>query len=151
MAATSAPKVKKVLLELLEANIPNANIAGGVQIRYAHPGADIQQEAIYFNRTISREEAAALGRLRRDEDYEIEVVIDVAQDGDNAQLCEERCWTLVEELENLVRANPGKSGDAMAGAVDGWVVYHSTEMTPHIEQAARLAEAVCTIAVKNRK
>lgn len=148
MAASSAPKVKKALLELLEKELAGQ---ATVHVTYAHPGAAIQQEAVYFGRTTSHETAKALGARRRDEEYELELVLDVAQDGDNAQVAEERAWEILAIIENAIRANPGKAGDALAGTVDGWVAYLSTEMTPHILEGQRLAEAVCRIEVYNRK
>jgi hypothetical protein len=147
MAATSAPAVKKALLVLFRGN----SSLKGVQMEYAHPGAAIQQEAIYFHRTVITEQAAALGNLRRDEDYYIELIADVLQDGDDAQTPEERCWALVSTLETLVRENPGKGSDAMSGIVSGWVVWSGVEMLPAIEPGQRLAEATCRITVKHRK
>lgn len=149
MAATSAPAVKRVLLELLR-NSPLIG-QGQVQVEYAHPGAAIQAESIFFHRTVVTETAAALGALRRDEDYYVELVVSVLQDGEDAQTPEERCWALVEAAEELVRKNPGKAGDAMAGIVSGWVVWSSAEMTPLFEAGARNAEAVCHVTVKHRK
>lgn len=141
MAASSAPKVKKALLELLQAN---AELAG-VQISYGHPGAQIQQEAIYFHRTIEQEVAAALGHRRRDEDYTVELVVDVVQDGQDVQAPEERCWALVAVVENIVREN------AAMAEVSGWVVFAGAEMGPVYYESQILAEAVCKIHVKHRK
>lgn len=149
MAATSAPAVKRVLLELLR-NSPAIG-QGQVQVEYAHPGSAIQQETMFFHKTVVKEVAAALGRKRRDEDYYVELVVSVLRDGDDAQAPEERCWALVQAAEELVRENPGQAGDAMAGIVSGWVVWSSAEMTPVIETGGRNAEAVCRITVKHRK
>lgn len=146
MAASSAPAVKAQLLTLLRAD----SALSGVQITYSHPGATIQQECVYFNRTVETERPAALGQRRQNEDYYMEVVVDVAQDGDDAQVCEERCWALVAEVENTIRNNNGPGG-ALATVVSGWVVFGAVEMTPFIERGQRLAEAVCRVQVVNRK
>jgi hypothetical protein len=147
---SSAPRVKKALLEKIEAE--QATTFKGVQIRYAHPGVTIQQEAIYFGKVILHETARAMGRKRREEDYDLEVIVDVAQDGDEAQPAEERCWALVAALEELLRPIPElPSGSEPSGVVTGWVVWSSVEMTPYIEAGQRLAEAVCKIAVKHLK
>jgi hypothetical protein len=145
---SSAPAVKRALITLFKKELESQP---GVQIAYAHPLSNIQQEAIYFGRTMESEVAAALGQKRRDEDYELELVVDVVQDGDDAEAAEIRCFELVAILELAVRANPGRSGDAIGDVVNGWVVWKSYEMTPHPEQGQRLAEAVCRIEVKNRK
>lgn len=141
MSATSAPAVKKELLELLKA----AAALSGVQISYDHPGAEVQQEAIYFRRTISHEEAATLGRKRRDEDYEIEVIVDSVRDDNNPQAGEERCWELVSAVEEVLRANPDMAG------VSGWTVFTGGEMTPYMKGAGWLHECICTVHVKHRK
>lgn len=149
MAATSAPAVKRALLELLR-NSPLIGQAQ-VQVEYAHPGATIQQETVFFHRTVVKEAAAALGHRRRDEDYYVELIVSVLQDGADAQTPEERCWEIVQAAEELVRENPGQGSDAMSAIVSGWVVWSGAEMTPVIETGGRNAEAVCRITVKHRK
>jgi len=143
---TSAPAVKKALLELLE-----KELAAPVQVRYAHPGAEIQQESVYFGRTISHEAAAAMGHRRRDENYDLELVIDVAQDGNDPQKAEERCWELVEKIEEVLGTINSPSNATLETILNGWIVFAGVEITPHILQGQRLAEAICTISVKNRK
>jgi len=147
VAATSAPAVKAALLTLMRAT----GSLSDVQLEYAHPGATIQQEYVFYHKTSEREKAAALGRKRRDEDYVIELIVGVARDGNDAQAAEERCWAIVSIIENLVRLNPGQAGDVMEGIVSGWVVWGGAEMTPLIEAGQRLAEAVCRVEVKHRK
>jgi hypothetical protein len=149
MSATSAPRVKKAILEKLEAE----SSLSGVQIAYSDPGATTQQEVIYFDKTTSKELAAALGRKRRDEDYDLELVVGVAQDGDFAQVCEERCWEIVAIVENMVRLNPEMPSTAEpTGTVSGWVVFAGAVLTPYITTSGqRIAATVCTIHVKHRK
>lgn len=153
MSATSAPAVKEAVKKLLEESSEKGNAFKGVQISYAHPGLEIQQESAYFHRTFSTERAVALGDLRRDEDYYIELILDVVKDNNEPAGTEQRCWELVEEVESLIRANPGRAGDAMSGLVKGWVVYGGTEMLPEVlgNGSQWLAEATCKIEVKNRK
>lgn len=148
MAATSAPAVKKKLLELIKAS----SAFKGVQVRYAHPGDEIQQEAVYYHRTIEAEKAVAFGNKRRDELYFFEVIIDVVVDGPEPETAEGRCYELVSALEEIVRNNPGRAGDAMAGLVIGYVVFRGTEMTPSVPSPSQyLAEAICKVEVLNRK
>lgn len=147
-SSSSAPRVKKAILEHLTAE------AGmkGVQVAYAHPGSAIQQEAVYFHRTIENEAPASLGQLRKTEEYSLDLIVDVVQDGDDAQAAEERCWELVAVVEQYVRANPGiPSATEPSGTVNCWVLFAAAEMTPSIEEGQRLAEAVCRINVVNRK
>jgi hypothetical protein len=150
MAASSAPAAKASLITILTA----ASGMAGVQIEYSHPGASIQQESVFFGRTFLDEVAGALGQQRRNESYALELVVSVAQDGDNAQVCEERCWALVAVVENALRPPTGATGAVsanLAGAVNLWAVLESVEMTPTIEGGQRIAEAVCMIRCQHRK
>lgn len=147
MAASSAPAIKAELLTLLQASSGLED----VQIEYSHPGSTIQAESIYFGKTIETEVPGALGNRRQNEDYTIEVIVDCTQGGDDAQTCEERCWAMVAVLENVIRDNNGPTGALSALLGGGYVLYAGTDMTPYIETAGRLSEAVCQVRVVNRK
>lgn len=152
MSATTAPAVKAALLTLMQADA--LFVTDAVQVRYAHPGSTIGQDAIYMGKVVEHEAAAALGALRRDEDYDLDVIVDCYRDGPNdtaAQAAEQTCLAYVQELENLIRANPGRGSDAFASIVNGWVVFQSYTVTPYPESAGRLSEAVCVVHVKHRK
>jgi len=142
MASSASPAAKKKLLELLSA-LPELE---GVQLSYEHPGPAIAQESIYFMGTRGRETAAALGRHRRDETFDLELMVDVAIDGDEGQLCEERCWELIAVVEGLVRENPD-----MGNTISGYFVYGGTDMKPYWAPGQRLNEATCTLHFVNRK
>lgn len=142
MASSASPAAKKKLLELLGASAE----LSGVQLSYEHPGTAIAQESIYFMGTRGGETAAALGRHRRDETFDLELIVDVAIDGDEGQLCEERCWTLVGVVEDLIREHPD-----MGNTVSGYFVYGGTDMKPYWAPGQRLAEATCTLHFVNRK
>lgn len=142
MAASATPAAKKKLIELLQASPELAD----VQVSYEHPGVDIQQEAIYFMGSRARETAAALGRFRRDETVDCDLMVDVAQDGNDGQTCEERCWAIVAVVENIVRVNVD-----MGNTISGYFVYRSTDMRPYWASGQRLAEATCTLEFVNRK
>lgn len=155
MAASTAPSVKSALLTLLRAD----DGLSGVQIDYADPGAAIADEEIFYGRTIETEKpGAGLGQRRQTETYDIEIYVYVKLDGDDPQTCEERCWTLVAELENVIRANNGVNGalsvalkDLAGSNAAGWVVMGAIEMTPFTYQGARVAEALCKVHVEARK
>lgn len=142
MAASSAPAAKAALLALLQAD---AGLSG-VQVEYAHPGAAIQQESIFFNRTTENDSSVALGQRKRDEDYTLEVVVSVARDGNDPQGCEERCWALVAAIEDVVRANPD-----LSRTVSKFALYDGADVTPYVEGGQRITEAVCRVAVSHRK
>lgn len=146
MSASTAPSVKAELLTLLRAD---AGLAG-VQIDYADPGASIGQEEIFYGRTVETEKPDSLGQRRQREAYDIEVYVYVAQDGDDPQACEERCWAIVAELENVVRANNSSSGALSAALTNaaGWVVMGAIEMTPFTVNGQRVCEALCRVHVE---
>lgn len=146
MAASTAPSVKAALLTLLRVD---AGLSG-VQIEYSDPGAAIQQESIFFGRTMETEKPDSLGQRKQRESYDVEIYVYVAVDSDDPQTCEERCWALVAEIENVVRANNGRSG-ALSVALNpgaGWVVYGGTNMTPFAHDGQRVAEAQCKVHVE---
>lgn len=147
MAASTAPSVKAALLRLLQSEPTLA----GVGIDYSDPGAAILSEAIFYGRTIETERPVTTGR-RQAEEYDIEVYIYVSLAGDDPQTCEERCWTLVAALENVVRANSGTSGALPAAGVPGTQVWMAgIQMTPFTYQGARVAESLCRVHVSARK
>lgn len=150
MAASTAPSVKASLLALLRAD----SGLTGVRMDYADPGAEVGQEQLYYGRTLQTEHpGAGMGQRKQTELYEIEVYIGVAQDGDDAQTVEERCWALVARLETVVRANNGPQG-ALSVALNpaaGWVVMGAIEMVPFADNGQRCAVAVCKVHVEARK
>lgn len=150
MAASTAPTVKAALLTLLRADTGLA----GVQIDYADPGSEIGQEEIMFGRTVQTEHAAVLPPTRKqDETYDLEIWVYVANDGNDPQTVEERCWAIVARLETVVRANAGPTGALAAAMVNaiGWVAMGAIEMTPLAVPGQRVAEALCKVHVFARK
>jgi hypothetical protein len=146
MAASTAPSVKAALLTLLRADVS----LSGVQIEYADPGAEIQQESVFYGRTIETEKPDSLGQRKQRESYDLEIYVYTAQDGNDPQTCEERGWALVARLETVVRANNGNNGALSAALTNaaGWVVMGSVEMTPFTHSGQRVCEALCRVHVE---
>lgn len=116
MATSTVPAAKAALLALLQAR---AGLSG-VQITWEDPAELIQREAIYFGDTDVDERTAALGYQRRDESYDLELIVRVLQEGDDAQTTETRWWTIVAEIEQTLRAtatSPSLSGTVLAAKV----------------------------------
>lgn len=102
MASSTVPAAKAALLALLQAR-PGLQ---GVQVEWAHPGRNIEDESLFFGTTQVPEEPATLGPNRkRNENFTLELVVSVLERGDEAQATEERAWALVAEIENAVRGN----------------------------------------------
>lgn len=146
MGASTAPTVKATLLTLLRAD----TALSGVQIDWSDPGQAIGQEELFYGRTIETEEPSpGMGQRRQREKYYLEVYIYVAADGDDPQTIETRCWALVAELENTIRANNMAQGALGTALVPGgWVVMGATEMTPFVSGGQRVAEALCRVNVE---
>lgn len=146
----SAPRIKAALLTIMEAT--PAFIDPETLVSYAHPGALDQRVLVYFDRTVQDEKTAGSGMRRREEDVIIDLIIDVFEIGDNPQQTEERCWTLVAEIEKLLREKPEvPSSTEPDGVVVGWVEFVGVEVTPYIQKSQRYVEAICKIHAKNRK
>lgn len=151
MSTSTAPAVKNALLGLMQAD---ANLTG-VRIDYADPGDEIGQEQIFFGRTLGSEQPApGMGQRRQEENYEIEVYVYVAADGNDPQAVEDRAYAIVAELETLVRANNGPTG-ALAAVITGggWAAMSAAPetMTPFTFGGQRVCEALCRVKVKARK
>lgn len=102
MAVPTVPAAKDALLAALLARPGLAD----VQVSWAHPGADlIKREAVYFGDTEYETSAKSLGNRERHEEYTIEVVVSVHQSGNDPRGVEIRCWEILNEIEDELRAN----------------------------------------------
>lgn len=144
MASSSAPAAKAALVSLLQAD-PGMT---GVTVTYGHPGSEMQQECVWTGMVTAAEQAISLGNMLRDEAYTIQVMVLVAQDGDDAQACEERCLALVAVVENVVRANV-----QLAGTVNQWAVIEAFKIEPGFSSsgAQRITTADVSVGCRHRK
>lgn len=145
---TTAPTAKANLLTLLQADTDLA----GVQVVWAHPGSgNLTREAVYFGATKWQDEwSEVMGPARkRDERYRIEVVFDVASDGDDAQACETRMWALVNRLRQVLHDHPTLSTNTPddAGPVF-WALPIPDTQTPAADNNQRVS--LCIINVECR-
>lgn len=104
MATTSTwPTVKARLVALLENALPLA----GVQVTYSHPGDAIEPESVYLGdmRGSSVVPVSRAGRAKRQEDYTIDVVVNVATDGTTAEAADQRAAVLAGAVEDVVAAD----------------------------------------------
>ena len=104
MASGTVYPAKVALKALLQAHtFPGTQPA----IAWGSPteAEDVTLESIYFGGTEITDEFRVLGAGRSDESYNLLVVIDVRQWGDDEQSTEQRAWVLHDELLTLLRAN----------------------------------------------
>lgn len=103
---STVPAAKGAILTLIEARAGLAT----VQTSWATPGtADIAKESIFLGDAEFSDETIAFMRPTphpHTEEYRVPVVVDVLEEGNDAQSCEERAWTLAGEVEEAIRNAP---------------------------------------------
>lgn len=102
---STAPAFKAALLTALGAR---AGLSG-VTISYGAPLA-APREFIALADISGEQEFAALGALRKNETYTLEIYCSVLREGNQQQACTERCFELAAEIEDELRTNPTMSG-----------------------------------------
>jgi hypothetical protein len=146
MAASTAPQIKAALLTLLRAD----SGLSGVQCEYSDPGDAIQQESLFYGRTIESEQPSSYGQRKQRESYDIELYIYVATDSNDPQTCEERCWALIARLETVVRANNSNTGALSTAMTNGagWVAMAGITTTPFRFNGQCVTEGLCRVHVE---
>lgn len=121
--ASAVPTAKAALKAAIESR--DNVVSQGVVVRWGAPTDESQwlgkHEMIYFGRVDQAEEWGSLGGGRRDEDFTIDVVIQVHQLGDDEQETETRAWELRDEIEAALKADK-----TLGGAVSHWVQIERT-------------------------
>ena len=102
---STAPAFKAALLTALQARTG----LSGVTLSY---GAPLQgpREFIALGDISGSQQFAALGALRKDETYVLDVYVSVLREGNQQQSCSERCFALAAEIEDELRTNVTMSG-----------------------------------------
>jgi len=113
MPASTVPAAKAALKALLEAwTFPPASEGQLPVIRWGYPSEAEDRppggELIVFGQTEINTTSPQLGNVRQDEDYTLQVIIEVRRYGDDEQATEERAWDLYAEVSTLL-ANEQKS------------------------------------------
>jgi hypothetical protein len=103
--ATVAPAFKNAMLAaahtLWDQTEPD------VQITFGHPGVQLNDDIVAFGKVTSDQEVAALGPTRpREETLTLEVLFSIYRVGgpEQEQICSDRGYELLGQLENYVRA-----------------------------------------------
>jgi hypothetical protein len=115
MATSTIPALKAALLSLLAAR---TNLSG-VQVVWGAPLPNPGREFIALAGTEGEQQTAAIGRLRREEEYRLTIYASTLREGQNQQACTERAFALVAEIEDAVRADPSIGGVVRTALVDG--------------------------------
>lgn len=101
---STAPAFKAALYTALQAR---AGLSG-VTISYGAP-LNAPREFIALADISGEQEFAALGALRKNETYTLDIYCSVLREGNQQQACTERCFELAAEIEDELRTNPTMS------------------------------------------
>jgi hypothetical protein len=102
---STAPAFKDALYDALAAR----SGLSGVTVSYGVPlGAP--REFIALTDINGTQQFAALGALRKDETYTLDVYVSVLREGNQQQQCSERCFAIAAEVEDELRTNVTMSG-----------------------------------------
>ena len=102
---STAPAFKAAFLTALTARTG----LSGVTVSYGAP-LQAPREFIALGDINGSQEFAALGALRKDETYVLDVYVSVLREGNQQQTCTERCFALAAEVEDELRTNVTMSG-----------------------------------------
>lgn len=104
MSTTTAPTVRAQLITLLAARPGLA----GVLVTPVWQGDAATQEQMYLGKTSADLDFATIraGRKKREEDYAVDLVIDVERPDDWGPDSEERAFALAAEVDDLVADDP---------------------------------------------
>lgn len=100
MATSTVPALKASLVGLLE----QRPALTGVQVSYGPPLPAPQRESIWVGDVQANEEWATFAAPNQmHENYSVTVIVSVLKEGVSSQSADERCFTLLAELETVIR------------------------------------------------
>ena len=102
---STAPAFKAAMLTALQAR----SGLSGVTISYGVP-LQGTRESITLADISGSQQFAALGALRKDETYVLDIYVSVLREGNQQQTCTERCFALAAEIEDELRTNVTMTG-----------------------------------------
>lgn len=114
MASTGFAAVKAALVEGLQA-LEDLN---GVQVEYGWPGDDlVERERVFCGQARFAHEPASMraGRVYRNEQGELDVIVDVESVGGSAQDADLRAVAIGAVVEEFVADNPNLGNDTAGG------------------------------------
>lgn len=126
MSSSTAPAAKAAILALLEAHAP----LDDVNLRWGGPTkeAQLKPDQVFFGQIEQTEEP--LGPHTIDEDYDLEIVVQVRKLGDDKeQATEERAWDIRSEIRAALEANPTLGGLLNIGCEISRTVQESEPLT----------------------
>lgn len=120
MAVSSIPTLKanlKSALDTLAAT--NGNALQGVQIAYGAPLPNPEREYVWIDNVDGDQQWAAIGHLRKEEEYVVEVLFHSTFEGTDQQTATERVFAMAAALETQLRTDPTVSGAVRVAGFGG--------------------------------
>ncbi|MDQ3933427.1 MAG: hypothetical protein M3340_02215 [Actinomycetota bacterium] len=116
MPRSTAPDARRALFQLLAgAAVPAGEskllstvpALEGVTVVYGYlnDATQMDDEMVHVGDVEFDQDWGALGRMRREESYRVELIVFVKREGDDQHGTEDRCWDLVGAVEDLLRAD----------------------------------------------
>lgn len=141
---SAIPTVKAALISTIGAALPDT------QVTWATPRGDPAREWVRVGNVSGEQQAAALGRLRREENFRVEVLVSIVQsDIQDAQEVAERAFELVADgIESPLRADE-KLGLGASGPLV-WARVEKTDLAEGLAEGERWAEITVHVACKTR-
>lgn len=132
---STVPDAKAAILAALRAH-PDLQ---GAQVEWAHPGAAIKLEAIYFGDTEHQQNYVAMPRGRREE-YVLNLVVTVEDRGNNAERAERRCWAILDTIADAI------AEDFTLGELVDVAQFSAAPVQCYFGAGKRVAESVVRIS-----
>lgn len=130
-ATSSAAAFKLALLTALQAD---ANLAD-VQVESTYPGDTLRAIAMYYGKTsadVTTPVSAGPARVKRQEDYTVEILIDVATGMADVPSAEDAALGILGELDNVLATTPTMG--ILGGGMQVWLSYVSKwEIRPYMD------------------
>lgn len=103
MSTSSVPTFKLAIYNALTAL--QATTLAGVQVSYGAPFPNPATEVIWLDDVQGQQTASFLGRLKRDEDYNLTIIVWVAKQTVSQQTITERAYALAAQIETVLRSD----------------------------------------------
>lgn len=131
MASTSTlVTVKSAIVALLETALPD------VQVSYHHPGEpEMQGECIFLGHAQAEKTIPVMraNRKKTDEDYTVQVIVEVKGEGLTQLAADTRCMELFAEVEDVFADDPnlGLGSTILWAQITGWEQVGGSTGTGH--------------------
>ena len=117
MAVSTIPAAKDALYDLIVADA--SVVAAKVQVSYGWPSPHQARELIWIGDVEGEQNAAALGKQRREETYKMTLKVDVLREGNDQKSASERAFVIAGWIENILRNDATLGGVVRTAEIEG--------------------------------